>query len=200
MRIARIAICTACTILLLAGIGSAGLSAQQPPQGQQGAAPAKPGIILTSTAFEDGAIIPGKYTQAVPNPVTPELAWINVPTGTVTFALIVHDPEGAPQKQTADVLHWIMFNIPGTAHELPEGMAATAQLPDGTVQAKNTRGTAGFMGPGAGPAGPYHHYTFELYALDAKLDLGPDASRADILNAMNGHVIGKGVLIGKFHR
>jgi hypothetical protein len=56
------------------------------------------------------------------------------------------------------------------------------------------------MGPGAPPAGPYHHYTFELFALDTKLDLGADASRADVLNAMQGHIIGKGVLVGRFHR
>ena len=56
------------------------------------------------------------------------------------------------------------------------------------------------MGPGAPPAGPYHHYTFELFALDTKLDLGADATRADVLNAMQGHIIGKGVLVGRFHR
>jgi Raf kinase inhibitor-like YbhB/YbcL family protein len=112
----------------------------------------------------------------------------------------LHDPEGAPQKTAADVLHWMMFNIPATTTQLPEALPATAQMPDGSIQIKNTRGAVGFMGPGAGPQGPYHHYTFELYALDAKLDLGPDASRADVFKAMDGHVLGKAVLVGRFHR
>jgi phosphatidylethanolamine-binding protein (PEBP) family uncharacterized protein len=58
----------------------------------------------------------------------------------------------------------------------------------------------GYRGPGAGAAGPYHHYTFELYALDTKLDLGPDATRADVLKAMDGHILGKAALVGRFHR
>jgi len=56
------------------------------------------------------------------------------------------------------------------------------------------------MGPGAGAAGPYHHYTFELFALDTKLDLKEDASRADVTKAMDGHILGKGILVGRFHR
>lgn len=56
------------------------------------------------------------------------------------------------------------------------------------------------MGPGGSTAGPYHHYTFELFALDTKLDLGPDATRVDVLKAMDGHILGKAVLVGRFHR
>jgi Raf kinase inhibitor-like YbhB/YbcL family protein len=101
------------------------------------------------------------------------------------------------EKQT--MLHWMVFNIPGTAREFPEGMPATAQGSDGTIQAKNIRGAVGYMGPGANAAGPMHHYTFELFALDIKLDLGPDATRADVLKAIEGHILGKGVLVGRFH-
>ena len=75
-----------------------------------------------------------------------------------------------------------------------------AKLDDGTINAKNLRGGVGFMGPGMGAAGPYHHYTFELFALDTKLDLGPDATRADVLAAMQGHILAKGVLEGRFHK
>ena len=171
-------------------------TAQQPAQ----KAPARPGLTLTSPAFEDGGIIPNKYTQADPNPVSPKLEWTNVPPNTASFALILHDPDVALQKKTDDVLHWMAFNIPGTAHELAEGLPADAKLPDGTIQAKNLRGAVGFMGPGAPAAGPHHHYTFELFALDTKLDLGPDATRADVLKAMDGHILGKGVLVGRFHR
>jgi Raf kinase inhibitor-like YbhB/YbcL family protein len=176
-------------------------SAQNPPAAQgRGGAPAGPGLTLTTPAFPDGAEIPARFTQSSTNPVSPKLEWTNVPAGTVTFALIFHDPDVALQKRTDDVLHWMAFNIPGSARELPEGMAATAQMPDGTIQAKNLRGAVGFMGPGAGAAGPHHHYTFELFALDTKLDLGVDATRADVLKGMDGHIIGKGVLVGRFHR
>jgi Raf kinase inhibitor-like YbhB/YbcL family protein len=176
-------------------------SAQNPPAAQgRGGAPAGPGLTLTTPAFPDGAEIPARFTQSSTNPVSPKLEWTNVPAGTVTFALIFHDPDVALQKRTDDVLHWMTFNIPGSARELPEGMAATAQMPDGTIQAKNLRGAVGFMGPGAGAAGPHHHYTFELFALDTKLDLGVDATRADVLKGMDGHIIGKGVLVGRFHR
>jgi Raf kinase inhibitor-like YbhB/YbcL family protein len=163
--------------------------------------PAGPGLTLTTPAFPDGSEIPDKYTQkAGPAAVSPKLEWDHVPMGTVSFTLILHDPDVALMRNTDDVLHWMIFNIPGTAKELPEGVPATATLPDGTINAKNLRGGVGFMGPGAPAAGPHHHYTFELFALDTKLDLGPDATRADVLKAINGHILGKGVLVGRFHQ
>lgn len=179
-----------CAVLIGAGF----VLAQAPK------APPRPGLTLTTTAFQDGGEVPAKYTQSDPNAVSPKLEWTNVPTGTVTFALILHDPDVAIQKKTGDVLHWMIFNIPGSATSLSEGMPATATMPDGAVQAKNLRGAVGYMGPGAPPAGPDHHYTFELFALDTKLELGPDASRADVLAAIEGHILGKGVLVGRFHR
>jgi Raf kinase inhibitor-like YbhB/YbcL family protein len=182
----------ALTILIACAAGTA--LAQQP------AAPARPGLTLTSPAFEDGGIIPNKYTQSDAHPVSPKLDWTNVPAGVVSFALIMHDPDTAPQKKSADILHWMAFNIPGSTTGLPEGVPAMATLPDGTIQAKNFRDAIGFLGPGAGAAGPYHKYTLELFALDTKLDLGPDATRADVLKAMDGHVLAKAALVGRFHR
>ena len=167
---------------------------------QQKGGPPRPGLTLTTTAFADGGEIPNKYTQADPSPVSPKLEWTNVPANTVSFALILHDPDVALMKKTDDVLHWMIFNIPGTATGLPGGVPANAKLEDGTINAKNLRGAVGYMGPGAPPAGPHHHYTFELFALDTKLDLGQDATRADVLAAINGHILGKGVLVGRFHR
>ena len=155
--------------------------------------------MLSSSAFADGAEIPTKYTVSDPAPISPKLQWTNVPAETVSFALIFHDPDAAPTKKVDDYLHWVVFNIPGAARELPEALPAGAQLPDGTVQAKN-RGRNGYIGPGAPATDPAHHYTFELYALDTKLDLGPDASRADVLKAMDGHILQRAVLIGRFHR
>ena len=163
-------------------------------------APAGPGLTLTSPDFTDGGVIPNKFTQADPMPVSPKLDWTNVPPGVVSFTLIFHDPDGAPGKNVEDVLHWMAFNIPGTSTGLVGGQSADATLSDGTVQAKNRGNRVGFMGPGAGAAGPYHHYTFELYALDTKLSLGPDTTRADVLKAMDTHVIAKAALEGRFHR
>lgn len=171
--------------------------AQAPPAARP--APG-PGLTLTTTAFEDGGVIPVKYTSADPKGVSPELKWTNVPAGTVTFALIFHDPDVALQKKLADVLHGMWFNIPGTSTGFAEGLAAGPSLPDGTVQAKNLRGQNAYMGPGAGAAGPMHHYTFELYALDTKLDLTADATRDEVLKAIDGHILGKAVLVGRFKR
>jgi Raf kinase inhibitor-like YbhB/YbcL family protein len=173
------------------------------------AGPTSPGLTLMTTAFEDGGILPAKYTQQVPKPVSPKLTWTHVPGGVVTFTLIMHDADSAPQRNSADSLHWMVFNIPGDKRELPEGIPDVATLPDGTTQGISQRGVLtgqngdyvrGYRGP-AGPVdGPYHHYTLELYALDTKLPLGPDAQRAEVLKAMDGHVLAKGVLVGRFHR
>jgi Raf kinase inhibitor-like YbhB/YbcL family protein len=169
-------------------------------QGGAPKAPPRPAMALTSPDFEDGGIIPNKYTQADPTPVSPKLEWANAPAATVSFALLMHDPDGAMNKRTDDVTHWMIFNIPGTAHELPQGVPASEKLPDGSVQIKGTRNMVGFMGPGAPATGPYHHYTFELFALDTKLDLGPDATRAAVIDAIQGHILGKAVLEARFHR
>ena len=185
-------------ILIIAAIctlGSASAQQQAQPKG-----PPRPGLTLSSPGFEDGGVIPNKFTQADASPVSPKLEWTNVPAGVVTFALIMHDPDTAPQKKSEDILHWMAFNIPASATSLPEGVPATATLPDGTVQAKNFRGAVGFLGPGAPAPSPYHHYTFELFALDTKLDLGPDATRAEVMKAMDGHVLAKAALEGRFHR
>jgi Raf kinase inhibitor-like YbhB/YbcL family protein len=185
------------SLLIGAMLLSAGPALAQAP-----AAPATPPptpMGLTSSSCADGAIIPDKYTQAVPAPVSPALAWTNMPAGTQSFALIVDDPDTALQRTTNEVLHWAAFNIPATATSLPEGVPNEATLPDGTIQPLNTGKKAGFMGPGA-RGNVYHHYTFQLYALDTKLALGPDATRSQIMAAMDGHVLAKAVLVGRFHR
>ncbi len=168
--------------------------------GGKGKGPAQPGLALSSPDFQDGGVIPDKYTSAVQNPVSPKLEWTNVPAGTQSFVLIMHDPDAALRGNPEDVLHWLAFNIPGTARELPQGVPAEAKLPDGTIQPQNTARRVGFLGPGNGAQNPYHHYTFELFALDTKLSLGEDASRDDVLKAMAGHILGKGVLVGRFKR
>src|ERR1700722_16024857 len=187
---------TVCTVLAISAAFTAPAKAQAPPA----ALPTVPGLTLSSTSFEDGSIIPAKFTQSVPEFVSPALQWTNVPPNTVSFVLLVHDPDAALEKKTTDVLHWLAFNIPGPPPGSPEAVPATAALPDGTVQAKNRRGAIGYLGPGAPAVGPYHHYTFELFALDTKLTLGADATRPDVLAAIDGHILGKGVLVGRFHK
>ena len=175
------------------------LLAMGPAQSQPApAAPPPIPMTLTSSAFADGAVIPDKYTQASTAPVSPALSWDNVPAGTMSFTLIMHDPDTAPNKGSADVLHWMAFNIPATVRALPENVPTNALLPDGTVQPNNLRGNPGFMGPGA--RGFYHHYTLELYALDTKLNLTAAATRPDVLAAMDGHILGKAAYVGRFHR
>ena len=169
-----------------------------------GRGPATPPLLMTSSAWEDGGVIPDKYTQAAgATAPSPELKWSQVPMGTQSFVLLLHDPEPVLNKSSKmDVTHWLIWNIPGTATGLAEGVAQ-GELPDGSRQVSLRAN--GYMGPGA-PAGPYHHYTFELYALDTKLDVAQGTpqeaanTRVGVVNAMEGHVLGKAVLVGRFHR
>ncbi len=180
--------------------GSAAAAAAPAPAHPAGPGPSKAPrkfMALTSTAFDDSGIIPPKY-DGVETGVSPPLSWTNTPAGTQSFVLLLHDLEPAPKQNTADITHWVLFNIPGTTTSLPEAIAAGPQLADGTIQAKNVRGIPGYMGPEAPPP-LYHHYVFELYALDTKLSLGPDATRAQVFDAMQGHVLGKAVLVGRQH-
>jgi len=186
-------------VTVLLAISTLGTMAQA-PAGAPRRAP-RIAITLTTTAFEDGAVIPDKYTMAASgDAVSPHLTWSNVPEGVVSYALILHDPDSPIGKSIDQTLHWMIFNIPGAVHELPEGVPAQAQLPDGSIQALNQGKKVGYMGMGAAAAGPYHHYTFELFALDTKLALGPDATQKDVVAAMDGHILGKGVVVGRFHR
>ncbi len=161
--------------------------------------PPPPPMGLTSASFSDGGVIPDKYSQVSSAPVSPQLSWTNVPPGTQSFAIVVDDPDTALQHSTNEVLHWAAFNIPAGTTSLAEGVPNEASLPDGTIQPMNTGKHAGYMGMGA-RGNVYHHYTFQLYALDTKLTLGPDATRAQIMAAMDGHVLAKAVLVGRFHR
>lgn len=178
--------------------------AQQAPQG--GGAPQTPPpppLTMTSTAFVDGATLPAPYTcSAKPAALNPPLSWINVPKGTMSFTIITHDMEPRARKGIEDNLHWMIWNIPATATSVPEGIpAATAQLPDGSLQSQPGAPNPGYRGP-CPPMNVslIHHYVYELFALDQKLDVPAGATRDDVNKAMDGHIIGHAVLVSVFHR
>ncbi len=156
-------------------------------------------LALTSPAFADGSVIPDKFTQQGSSFVSPQLDWTDVPAGTQSFVLWEMDPDTALNRSTTQVLHWLAFNIPGTAKGLKEGVPNVPQLADGTIQPKNTRGDSGYLGSGA-PHTVYHHSTFQLYALDTKLGLDASATLPEVLAAMNTHILAKAVLVGRFHK
>jgi hypothetical protein len=191
--------------IAIAGTLAANASAQAPAggRGQQqnaGGAP-RPALTLTTTAFADGTQIPVKYTQAGEQ-VSPALTWTNVPPGTQSFVLHMRDPDVARMRTTEDQVHWLVWNIPAAATGLPEGVPQGATLKDGSQQISASGPV--YRGPGAPATGPMHHYTFELYALDIKLDVQPGAdaweTRTKIWQAMNGHILGKAVYVGLFRR
>ncbi len=171
------------------------------PQGGGQAAPARRFMTMAITAFADGAEIPAKYTQAG-DQTSPAISWSNVPAGTVTFLLHMHDMEVSRNHTTEDQLHWLVWNIPATATGLPEGVPKGSQLADGAYQISASGPV--YRGPGAPAAGPRHHYAFELYALDTKVNVPPGtdafATRTAIMKAIQGHVLGKAVYVGLFHR
>ena len=189
-------------LLAAAGLMAQPLLAQR--AGPRAGGPRTPPLLMTTTAWDDGGVIPNKYTMAAgAAAVSPALQWSQVPPGTRSFVLLVHDPEPVLNKSTKmDITHWLIWNIPGTSTGLPEGVPA-GTLPDGSRQVSLR--SNGYMGPGA-PPGPYHHYTFELYALDTVLDVPMGtpqqaaATRMAVFNAMDGHVLGKAELIARFHR
>jgi Raf kinase inhibitor-like YbhB/YbcL family protein len=213
MRIVRFGLILTVTCTCIALV-DAGQPAPQPTQ--RGAPPTVPGaqrgggrgrgaipvMTLTTTAWTDGGPIAIKYTQAGEE-VSPPLTWSTVPEGVVSFVLIAHDLDAAVGNGTDDLLHWLLWNIPGQATSLPEHVPTVPQLPDGTRQISAT-GPA-YRGPGAAAAGPAHHYVFELFALDVMLDVpavgaSPLQTRAAVLAAMGGHVRGKAACVGLFKR
>jgi len=171
------------------------------------AAAAAPAMTLTIAGFPDGSQIPVKFSQAADGVApgegtSPAMTWANVPAGTQSFVLNMHDMDVARNRTTDDQAHWVVWNIPATATGLPEGVPKGSQLSNGAYQISATGPM--YRGPGAPANGPFHHYVFEIYALDAKLDVlpGTDAfdTRAAVMKAMQGHVLAKAVYGGLFRR
>ncbi|MCC7043659.1 MAG: YbhB/YbcL family Raf kinase inhibitor-like protein [Acidobacteria bacterium] len=189
-----------CTLLLVVPLG-----AEQ--GGGRGRGAAGPAMTIAIAGFPDGGEIPVRFSQAAPGAApgegtSPAITWANPPAGTQSFVLNMRDLDVARNRTTEDQAHWVVWNIPATSTGLPEGVPRGSQLPDGSYQISVTGPV--YRGPGAAATGPRHHYVFELYALDTRIDVQPttDAfeTRRNVMNAMQGHVLGKAVYGGLFRR
>lgn len=197
MRLKHLVPALLCSMLVIAPLAA---------QNRGGGAPA-PALTLTSSAFDDGGIIPVKFSQAAPGAApgegtSPALAWTNTPAGTRSFFLHMHDLDFVRNRTTDDQAHWLVWNIPATSTGLAEGQPRGSQLPDGSFQISVTGPV--YRGPGAAATGPLHHYVFELFALDIVLDIKPGAdafeTRKAIMTAIDGHVLGRAAYTGRFRR
>ncbi len=150
-------------------------------------------IKITSPAFEEGGMIPEVYTCDGID-ISPPLKWSSVPQGTKTLALICDDPD-AP---VGTWVHWVIYNIPGDICELPENIPPEQEIKKGGIQGMNDSRKIGYGGPC--PPGGTHRYFFKIYALDTEVDLQPGATKSQLLNAMEGHILAKGQLMGTYSR
>jgi len=148
---------------------------------------------ILSSASTEGSMIPAKYTCDGQD-ISPPLEWSDVPAGTKTFALISDDPD-AP---SGTWVHWVAYNIPAGVTKLGENVQREKEFSNGMRQGSNDWPKVGYGGPC--PPGGTHRYYFKLYALDAALDARPGATKAQILNAMKGHVLAEAKLMGKYSR
>ena len=148
-------------------------------------------LKVQSPAFGNGDTIPVRYTADGEN-VSPPLSWSAGPYRTVAYALVVDDPD-AP---AGNWVHWVAWNIPGV--QIEEGISPSPRLPSGAVQGRNSWKRTGYGGPQ--PPSGTHRYFFRVHALDAQLDLSPDAGKEELERVMRGHVLASGEMMGKYTR
>ena len=151
-------------------------------------------ITLVCNSFAHGDPIPLRHTGDGVN-TSPPLAWSGVPAEAKSLALICDDPD-APKKTW---VHWVVYGLPPGTLMLAEGIPTTPTLPDGSKQGTNDSGGTGYDGPYP-PKGKPHRYFFKLFALDAEVTLPPAAAKADLLAAMNGHILAAAELVGTYQR
>ncbi len=149
-------------------------------------------ISISAEAFKDGETIPAKYTCDGKD-VSPALSWKGIPAGAKSIALIMDDPD-APG---GTFVHWVLFNIPAGTQKLPEGVTRNETLGDGSRQGMTDFGRIGYGGPCPPKS---HRYYFRIYALDAMLSLQPGATKKQLENAMKGHILAQGELMGRYGR
>jgi len=150
-------------------------------------------MTITSTAFSEGGMIPSKFTCDGAD-LSPALSWNNVPDGTKSFVLISDDPD-APMGTW---VHWVLYDIPGTERNLPEGVPKTAVLKNGAKHGESSFHSLGYGGPC--PPGGTHRYYFKLYALDIALNQKPGLTKKQALPLMQGHILAEASLMGKYAR
>jgi Raf kinase inhibitor-like YbhB/YbcL family protein len=148
---------------------------------------------VKSTAFQDGGMIPKQYTCDGQN-ISPPLSWTGVPAGTKSLVLIMDDPD-APRGTW---VHWVLFNIPPDTRSLAENVPRTSSLPNGAKHGNNSWPKLGYGGPC--PPGGTHRYYFKVYALDTVLNLKTGAKKAQLLKAIDGHILAEGQIMGRYAR
>ncbi len=154
-------------------------------------------LVLTSTAFAHNGAIPGRYT-CQGDDISVPLAWSGVPAGTKSFVLIVDDPDAPdPKAPRMTWVHWVLYNIPAGTTGLKEAIRSS-ELPKGTLEGLNDWKRTGYGGP-CPPIGR-HRYYHKLYALDTVLPDMERPAKADLEQAMKGHVLEKAELIGTYQK
>jgi Raf kinase inhibitor-like YbhB/YbcL family protein len=157
-------------------------------------APDKTEIKLVSTAFTEGQPMPKQFTCDGMD-LSPSLEWSGVPQNAKTIAIVCDDPD-AP---SGTWVHWVLYNLPADRIGIIENVPPTEKLPGGGLHGKNDFGKVGYGGP-CPPSGTPHRYFFKVYALDTDLALKPGATKAELLTAMEGHILGQGQLMGTYSR
>jgi Raf kinase inhibitor-like YbhB/YbcL family protein len=147
---------------------------------------------LRSSAFSNGDMIPKKFTCDGPD-LSPALSWNDPPSGAKALALIMDDPD-AP---AGTWVHWVLYDLPASTRELPEGVPKTKDLQGEARQGSNDFGRIGYGGP-CPPPGAAHRYSFRLYALDRPTQLASGATKGDLERAMKGHILAQAELVGRF--
>lgn len=148
---------------------------------------------ITSSAFNEGSMIPAKYTCDDID-ISPPLKWSKAPEGTKTFAIICDDPD-AP---AGTWVHWVLYNLPADTNELSEDIPTVESLSNGAKQGKNDFGRIGYGGPC--PPGGTHRYYFKIYALAEKLNIESGVTKSELLKAMQGKILSEGKLMGRYKR
>jgi Raf kinase inhibitor-like YbhB/YbcL family protein len=154
---------------------------------------AAPAFELTSPAFTPGNPIPAQFTCSGEN-VSPQLEWSAPPAGTQSLALILDDPDAPGGTFT----HWVLYDIPAAARGLAENVPGDERLADGSLNGVNSAGKPGYTGP-CPPSGR-HRYFFKLYALDSQPASSSGMNAAQLVQAMQSHVLGTAGLMGTYGR
>lgn len=166
--------------------------------GHAAAAEMEDTITVSSTAFEHHGMVPLAYSAYGDNTV-PSISWSGLPAGTQQLALVMDDPI-APTPQP--FVHWVAYNIPADAAGLPEGLTREAEVNvdglEGMINGVNGLRQTGYFGPRPPKDGKLHAYHFRIYALDSELDLAAGLNKAELLEAIDGHVLATGMLMGHY--